>query len=87
MQRKRKASNSAGISASEQARYGDFANDSSFETANLPGRDEDAHYQQLYAKRPDFIELARLDPEFAAVYVKFQSLIIIKCRSCQRLTD
>lgn len=55
--------------AAERARYGDMDETPGPDTADLPIQGRDVHFQQLYAKPPDFKALARLDPEFAAVYV------------------
>ncbi len=69
---KRKLSLTASLSAQERARYGDgneiplYLSGEELHTSN---RDRDAHFEQLYTSPSDFRKLARLDPEFAAVYV------------------
>lgn len=67
MSRKRKPSAASAII--DQDRYGDVEPASSHSISHLPGQDKDAYYKQLYAKPPDFKALARLDPDFAGVYV------------------
>jgi hypothetical protein len=67
MATKRKLSVTTAASSSDRYRYGEATDDVTPAAGDLPGEDRDHHFQQLYAKPPDFKALAMLDSEFATV--------------------
>lgn len=76
MAAKRKLSAATAASSSDKFRYGEATDDTVLMPGDLPGQDRDHHFQQLYAKPPDFKALAMLDSEFAAVCVGTEHICV-----------
>lgn len=74
MSRKRRASSEADPYAQAQSEDQSLAQATSKPTDRKPSRHEvDRRFRDLYSKPPDFKELSRLDPEFAAVLVSLST--------------